>query len=44
MWEWYENASVFGQEGYRDRMIEGLATYSNVRVFTVQTSEQLKTP
>ena len=44
MWEWYENASVFGQEGYRDRMIEGLATYSNVRVFTVRTSEQIRTP
>ena len=37
MWEWYERAPIVGQGN--DLMIEALATYSNVRRFTVSTSE-----
>ena len=37
MWEWYERSPIVGQGN--DLMIEALATYSNVRRFTVSTSE-----
>jgi hypothetical protein len=40
MWEWYEGATILGQGN--DLMIEALATYSNLRRFTVTTSEQIE--
>jgi hypothetical protein len=39
MWEWYERAPIVGQGN--DLMIEALASYSNVRRFTVSTSESV---
>ena len=39
MWEWYERSPIVGQGN--DLMVEALATYSNVRRFTVSTSESV---
>jgi VWFA-related protein len=47
MWEWYEGASLEGRDGLWNTgagqaYIECLATYSNLRRFTVETTEQVR--
>lgn len=47
MWEWYEGASLEGRDGLWNTgagqaYIECLATYSNIRRFTVETTEQVR--
>jgi hypothetical protein len=42
MWEWYEGANQFGRIGGDITVIQGLATYANVRRFQVTTGEEVK--
>jgi VWFA-related protein len=42
MWEWYEGADQFGRIGGDKTLVQGLATYANLRRFQVSTSEEIK--
>lgn len=41
MWEWFDGGGQFPTAGGR-ALVQGLATYTNVRRFTVSTSETPK--
>ena len=42
LWEWYQGAGGAGSPDFHEQVIEGLATYSNLRRFTVETSEAVR--
>ena len=42
MWEWYEGGDALGRLVSDVTVIQGLATYSNVRQFQVTTGEAIK--
>ena len=42
MWEWYEGANQTGRIGGDKTLVQGLATYTEFKRFSVSTSEQVK--